>query len=104
MSDVSVSSVVSALLRHRDDFVKIYEIATQLFDSPDPASAMSLGGDLLKALAPIVKDLLASGSAPDGLMMSDASHPEVCAAMGWDLATVEKIAALVVKLLPLFLA
>jgi len=102
MSDLSVSSIVSALLRHREDFARIYEIATQLFSSPDVATGVALAGDLLKALAPVVNDLVNAGSAPVGVMAEELPHTEVCAAMGWDLSTVERIAQLVAKLLPLF--
>lgn len=100
----SIPELVAAFLRHRDDFAKVYEIGTELFASKDVATAMSLTGDLLKAIAPIIKDLLGQGSTPpEGVMQSDTPPVEVCAAIGWDLSTVEKIAQLVLQILPLFL-
>jgi len=109
MNEFSTSSVLAALLKHKQEFAEIYAAGNAFLGTTDISDRFSFAAQIVAALGPIAEDLVQSqgaiGAAVDELAAaSTEEHATACAAAGLDWSVVEKIVPLIINLLPLLLA
>lgn len=98
---ISPSSLISALLRHRQEFAEIYAAGSALLETSDVSDKFSYAAQIVAALGPIAEDLMASMGNPG--LMEGVDNESACGSLGLDWSKVEIIAGIIIKLLPILI-